>query len=255
MNLASKNADPAIQPGLVTSDIGMSGLAIALLIISIWAIGLGFLLCAVDVERIAPGWKVVAVLWQTFLYTGLFITAHDAMHGVVLPKYPRINHSIGTFAVLIYGLFSYQKLLRAHWQHHHYPASDLDPDFHDGKSTSAVAWYFYFMQRYWSWWRLFGLIVIFHIMHRLLHIPEANLVTFWIAPSLLSSVQLFYFGTFLPHREPLGGYADGFRTQSIYRSIWWSFITCYHFGYHHEHHRYPGLTWWQLPGVVRIDNL
>jgi beta-carotene/zeaxanthin 4-ketolase len=253
MNLAPKKSAPAIESELPAAEIGMSGLAIALLIIAVWAIGLVFLLIAVDVEQIALWAKVVAMLWQTFLYTGLFITAHDAMHGVVLPKYPRINQAIGTFAVLVYGLFSYTKLLKAHWQHHHYPASDLDPDFHDGKSTGAAAWYIYFMQRYWSWWRLLGLITIFHVLHRLVHIPEANLVTFWIAPSLLSSVQLFYFGTFLPHREPRTGYADAFRTQSSYRSIWWSFLTCYHFGYHHEHHRYPNLTWWQLPQVVRLD--
>jgi beta-carotene/zeaxanthin 4-ketolase len=251
MNLSPKNPDPLIQDVLNVSEIGINGGAIAALIISLWAISLGFLLTAVNVEEISLVWKGAAMLCQTFLYTGLFITAHDAMHGSILPKHPQLNILIGSFCLMVYGLFSYKKLLKAHCQHHLHPANDLDPDFHDGKSTSAVAWYLYFMKRYWSWWRLLGLITVYHVMHRLFHIPEANLVSFWIIPSLLSSVQLFYFGTFLPHRKPQAGYADDFRTQSIYRPIWWSFLTCYHFGYHHEHHQYPNLSWWQLPSVVK----
>jgi beta-carotene/zeaxanthin 4-ketolase len=250
MNLSPENSDPLIHP-VDASEIGINGVAIALLIIAIWAISLGFLLNAVNVEQCPLGWKVVLVLWQMFLYTGLFITAHDAMHGAILPKHDQVNRIIGSLALLVYGLFSYKQLLAAHWQHHHHPASDLDPDFHDGKSTGAVAWYIYFMKRYWNWWRFLGLVTIFHIMHRLVHIPEDNLVLFWIIPSLLSSVQLFYFGTFLPHHQPKAGYADELRTQSVYRPLWWSFLTCYHFGYHHEHHRYPQMAWWQLPGIAK----
>jgi len=264
MNLPPKNFLPLIPHPLISnetySDIddklddlkssAKSGLAIAILIILVWAISLGFLLNAADVAQMIWGWKLLAVLVQTFLYTGLFITAHDAMHGSVSPNHPQINNWVGSFALLLYGLFSYQKLLKAHWQHHHHPASELDPDFHNGKWKGAVTWYLYFMVRYWSWWRLFGLITTFYILSRLFHISESNLIWFWIIPSLLSSIQLFYFGTFLPHREPKAGYTDSFRTQSIYRPLWWSFLTCYHFGYHYEHHRFPDLAWWQLPKVI-----
>jgi beta-carotene ketolase (CrtW type) len=253
MNLSPKNSDPLIQNVVNVSEIGINGIAIAVLIISLWAISLGFLLTTVNVKALSLGWKAGAMLCQTFLYTGIFITAHDAMHGSILPKHPQLNTLIGSFCLMVYGLFSYKKLLKAHCQHHLHPANDLDPDFHDGKSTGAIAWYLYFMKRYWSWWRLLGLIMVYHVMHRLFHIPEANLVSFWIVPSLLSSVQLFYFGTFLPHRQPKEGYADDFRTQSVYRPLWWSFLTCYHFGYHHEHHQYPNLAWWQLPDVAKIS--
>jgi fatty acid desaturase len=35
------------------------------------------------------------VLLTTFFYTGIFITAHDAMHGLVSPSYRKLNDVIG----------------------------------------------------------------------------------------------------------------------------------------------------------------
>lgn len=250
MNLSPENSEPRIHTALDDYEVGIGGVAIALLIISIWAIGLGFLLTAVTVQKTPLWFQIIAIIWQTFLYTGLFVTAHDAMHGSILPKHARLNAALGSLALIAYGLFSYDRLLKAHRQHHHHPASDRDPDFHNGRSTGAVGWYLYFMQRYWSWRRFLGLILVFHVMHFLVGIPEANLTLFWILPSVLSSIQLFYFGTFLPHRKLESGYADKFRTQSSYYPLWLSFLTCYHFGYHHEHHRYPNLAWWQLPKAI-----
>ena len=250
MSLSLQDVAPPTSRMLKSSEIGINGLAIALIIILTWAISLGLLLTVVNVSQISLPWKAIALLWQTFLYTGLFITAHDAMHGVVLPKQTKINAAIGSFALLAYGLFSYKQLLEAHLNHHRYPASDLDPDFHNSKSTGAIGWYFCFMQRYWSWWRFLGLVIIFCILHSLFHISAINLILFWIVPSLMSSIQLFYFGTFLTHRKPDEGYADSFRAQSTYFPLFWSFLTCYHFGYHHEHHQYPNLAWWQLPNAL-----
>lgn len=232
-------------------EIGNQGVVIACVIFLTWAVSLVWLLVGVRLDELAWWGRAGLVLWQMFLYTGIFITAHDAMHGAVLPHKPELNRVIGTFLLMVYGLFSYQKLLKAHWEHHHQPATDLDPDFHNGRWTDAVTWYLYFMVRYWSWWRFLGLVTIYHICHGLLQVTEGNLVWFWIVPSLLSSVQLFYFGTFLPHRSPRDGvYPDELRTQSSYRPIWWSFLTCYHFGYHREHHQYPQLAWWQLPKTL-----
>ncbi|MFB2979106.1 fatty acid desaturase [Microseira sp. BLCC-F43] len=47
-----------------------------------------------------------------------------------------------------------------------------------------------------------------------------------------------------------GGYTNPHRCQSNSLSTFWSFITCYHFGYHEEHHEYPEVPWWQLP-IIR----
>ncbi|KAB8318975.1 beta-carotene ketolase [Tolypothrix campylonemoides VB511288] len=225
-----------------------TGLVIAIAIIAIWATSLILLLC-VDISKFNTLTLLLGVLWQTFLYTGLFITAHDAMHGVVFPGNSKINHFIGSLSLLLYGCLSYNKLIKKHWIHHHRPASELDPDFHDGKHKNFFAWYLNFMKNYWSWRQIIALMVIYNVIHYTLHIPEENLNYFWAIPSVLSSVQLFYFGTFLPHQEPKDGYSEPHRAQTISRPVWWSFITCYHFGYHEEHHESPHAPWWKLPEI------
>jgi beta-carotene/zeaxanthin 4-ketolase len=231
------------------SDQG-AGLSIAVFIIGLWAISLGWLL-SLSMVHLSSWFKLLAVLWQTFLYTGLFITAHDAMHGSICPDRLKLNYQIGKAAVLTYGLFSYQNLLKKHWLHHSHPASEHDPDFHDGKHENLFCWYAHFMVQYWSWSRLVGLIVLFISAHYLLHVPYSNLILFWAIPAVLSSIQLFFFGTFLPHRQPQGGYSHPHRAQTTALPIFWSFLTCYHFGYHQEHHEYPHIPWWQLPTVYR----
>lgn len=72
-------------------------------------------------------------------------------------------------------------------------------------------------------------------------------------PLLLSSVQLFVVGTYLPHRvqrlQPQQAAAAG--PISLDWPQWLSLLACYHFGYHREHHEQPGLAWFQLPGAYR----
>jgi beta-carotene ketolase (CrtW type) len=227
------------------------GLIIALGILTNWAVSLTVLF-RLDVAQVAPGWIALAMSWQVLTYTGLFITAHDAMHGVVC-RNPRLNRFIGTIALLVYALLPYEKLRAAHWEHHHHPASDLDPDFHDGQHSQFPQWYLRFMWNYRSGWSLLGLIAIYHLLHRLLHIPEQNLLLFWVIPSPLSSLQLFFFGTYLPHRRPQNGYQEPDRAQSLYFPVFWSLLSCYHFGYHREHHENPQAPWWKLPTIARSN--
>lgn len=228
----------------------INGVVIAFIIISLWAINLSFLL-SINISKIPVFGIAIAILLQTFLYTGLFITTHDAIHGLVLPKNHQINDLIGSVSALAYGLFSYKNLVKKHWLHHHHPASELDPDFHDTRHKNFFAWYFHFMKGYWSWRRLLGLILIFNFLKCFIHVAESNLILFWVIPPILSSLQLFYFGTFLTHREPEGGYTNSHFAQSTALPVFWSFITCYHFGYHQEHHEYPQVSWWKLPEVYK----
>ncbi len=230
------------------------GIAIALTIIWLWTSSLLFLLSR-EISPLHPGQILMAIWWQTFLYTGLFITAHEAMHGLVCPHNFQLNHLIGSAAVKLYALFSYEKLLTKHWLHHRHPASPLDPDFHDGRNGSFWAWYFHFLKGYWSWWRLGSLLATLSLIGYGLHVPPLNLLFFVLLPSMLSSLQLFYFGTFLPHREPSGGYRHPHRAQSNALPIFWSFITCYHFGYHQEHHEHPHVPWWKLPEIYACRQL
>lgn len=229
-----------------------NGLFIALTIIGLWGLGLSILL-TLDAVRISVVLIPLGVLCQTFLYTGLFITAHDAMHGSVCRARPRVNNIIGTIAVRLYALFSYRKLLEKHWAHHRTPASRTDPDFHDGEHSGFLAWYLHFMKAYLSWRQIVGMAIVFQIMEYVLGIPTLNLILFWVAPALLSTLQLFYFGTYLPHRTPKGGYDNSHRAQSNAYSTFWSFITCYHFGYHWEHHEYPSVSWWNLPEMRKVS--
>jgi beta-carotene/zeaxanthin 4-ketolase len=237
-------------------DLQKKGLAehksilIATIIVTIWSISL-VLLMTINIERVNIFIILAAILWQTFLYTGLFITAHDAMHGAVFPSNMKVNHFVGSLCLTSYGCLSYQKLLKKHWQHHRNPASESDPDFHNGKQKNLLAWYFHFMKGYWSWKQIIALMLIYNIIVAILHIPENNLKYFWIFPSILSSLQLFYFGTFEPHRESKQGYKKPHNSQTMSRPVWLSFLTCYHFGYHEEHHEYANVPWWQLPKVYQ----
>lgn len=225
-----------------------TGIFIALTLIGLWGISLSALL-TLELSRIPVAGVPLCLLYQTFLYTGLFITAHDALHGSVCPPHPRTNNWIGALAVGLYALFSYDKLREKHWAHHRTPASDADPDFHDGVHTGFFLWYLRFMREYLSWKQLIGMAIVFQVLESVFGIPTLNLLLFWVSPALLSTFQLFYFGTYRPHRTPPAGYNNPHRTQSNAYTPFWSFLTCYHFGYHWEHHEYPYVPWWQLPSV------
>lgn len=226
----------------------LKGISIALTMISCWIMSLITLLTQIDLHEYFPI-IILGILIQTFFYTGLFITAHDAMHGTIYPKNRKINNFIGTLAVILYALFSYRKLLTKHWEHHKHPASADDPDFHDGKHQGLFHWYTHFMLNYLSWRQLLGMAIVFNVMLNLFHIQAINLLLFWVLPSLLSTFQLFYFGTYLPHRPSEDGYIDSHRTRSNNYSVFWSFLSCYHFGYHWEHHERPNIPWWRLPSI------
>ena len=229
------------------------GLLIAVTLILLWLSSLIFLL-RINVSQIPILGIVLAVLLRAFLHTGIFITAHDAMHGIVFPQNRIVNDFIGSLAARLYVLLPYKTLLEKHRLHHRYPASAKDPDFHERGQKNLFAWYVNFMKGYLqgrqSWVLLIGMSTIFVLLNWGLNIPVSNVILFWVLPILISSIQLFYFGIFLPHRQPKGGYRNCHRAQSSYYSIAWSFLACYHFGYHWEHHEYPHLPWYRLPSVV-----
>jgi len=226
----------------------IKGLISAFIVITFWSISLLFALTRqfndLNILQI-----IVLTGWQTFLYTGLFITAHDAMHGIVFPKNKLINKSIGRISVLLYALFSYKNLHIKHHQHHRTPGTENDPDFHDGRHKGFLRWYLHFMLTYITWFQILGMAVAFNILLHVIGIPVTNLLVFWILPALLSTLQLFYFGTFLPHREMGNGFKDDHRARSNNYDLLFSFLSCYHFGYHWEHHAYPYVPWWKLPKV------
>jgi beta-carotene ketolase (CrtW type) len=229
----------------------LKGLTMAAIVISTWFISLIFLL-TVEINKIPITVILLGIIWQTFLYTGLFITAHDAMHGLIFPKNRKANDLIGSLAVKLFALFSYRQMLKKHWEHHRHPASSQDPDFHDGTHAGFFNWYLHFMRSYVTWWQILGMAITFNLFIYLLKLETINLIVFWIIPPLLSTFQLFYFGTYLPHRELSEPYRDDHRARSNDYNVWWSFFSCYHFGYHWEHHEYPHIAWWRLPKIRKL---
>lgn len=214
------------------------------MIIGIWAISLWNCL-QLEIGTLHPILLVCLIGWQTWIWTGLFITAHDAIHGSIHAS-PRLNRSIGQLCLWLYAGFDYGQLSVKHHLHHQYPASDRDPDFHAENAPDFWNWYRHFVCEHLNWRQILNLAVILMITISICKCSPVNLLLFWVMPSLLSSLQLFYFGTFLPHREPEGGYSSSHRAETIARSRWWSLISCYHFGYHHEHHESPEIPWWRL---------
>jgi beta-carotene/zeaxanthin 4-ketolase len=164
---------------------------------------------------------------------------------------------IGQLAVMLYALLLYRKLALNHRRHHRYPGQANDPDFHDGIHRSPFAWYLKFMRGYLDRRQpvvlFFGIGAIFLTLHWGLHVALANLFLFWILPIVLSSMQLFFFGTYLPHRFTSSNLGKSYQITSINCPPILSFLTCYHFGYHWEHHEYPSLPWYSLPLVRQLN--
>ena len=189
----------------------------------------------------------VASAALTWLSVGLFITAHDAMHRSLAPNHPALNRAVGTLALLIYAGFAFGKLLPKHHEHHRAPGSAEDPDFDPDHPGRFWPWYLRFFRAYFGWREFAWVAAVSTLYILVLRAPLANVWLFWAAPALLSSLQLFAFGTWLPHRH-----GDDFPDQHNARSNrmpgWLSLLTCFHFGgFHHEHHLHPHLPWWRLP--------
>ncbi len=220
----------------MSKAIGYKGVWIALAIIGLWGLSLSYLL-TIDLRWDNP-LTYLFIFIQTHLYTGLFITAHDAMHGVVSPN-KRINHGIGWIASTLFSYNFYWKLFPKHHEHHRFVATDKDPDYHP--SGNFFIWYFSFVRQYVTIWQILLMAVTYNILK--LFLPMENLIVFWMAPAILSTLQLFYFGTYLPHK---GEHDNEHHAGSQHSNHLWAFLTCYFFGYHYEHHASPGTPWWRL---------
>jgi beta-carotene/zeaxanthin 4-ketolase len=186
---------------------------------------------------------------QSWLGAGMFIVAHDAMHGSLAPGRPRLNHAVGQAAVGLYAAFPYRKLHDKHHAHHRAPGSTADPDFHPQAPTAFLPWYLRFFRTYFGW-REFGLVTVVLVVYLfVLRVSPLNAALFWGLPAILSSLQLFVFGTWLPHRHERRPFADAHNARSLEFPWLLSLLTCFHFGYHREHHLSPGTPWWRLPSV------
>ncbi len=227
--------------GMENLKVETMGVIIALFVILLWGGHLFWMLLNVPVD---PGnfWFWVHLLFQAYLFTGLFITAHDAMHGTV-SRNRKVNNVLGFAATLLYAGMWYPMLQKNHYKHHLYPATGDDPDYHTG-SQNFFVWWFSFMKHYITWYQLVIMAVLFNA--GLLFFTELQLIVLWIVPSILSTFQLFYFGTFRVHRRPHTPEMEPHKSRTQGRNHLWAMLSCYFFGYHYEHHASPRTPWWQL---------
>ena len=231
------------------------GLWLAIAILLLW-LGSGLFLMAFPLAKMSWIAIAMAVASRSFLHTGLFIIAHDAMHGNLVPNNLRLNRRIGQLAVSLYACLSYASCQNNHRNHHLNPAQIGDPDFHDGVHRHPIFWYYKFLGGYFSlgqFIKFVGAIAVFSLsVHAWFDIAYLNLLVFLLVPLVLSSLQLFFFGTYLPH-----GQGNSWQNrQRPTHFLWdcWSLLTCYHFGaYHQEHHSFPQIPWFQLPQATSIS--
>ncbi len=232
------------------------GLVLAAGILLSW---LGSLALLLPTTRADIPWGVLglAVLGRTFLQTGLFIVAHDAMHGTLWPERRRANRRIGEIALLLYAALPYGRCQDNHKKHHLHAGSSHDPDHHAEGQDALRPWFTRFMAAYLSLGQITALVLTWIAVGALTAFvsasPVSNVVLYCTLPTLLSSLQLFVVGTFIPHRGPSHLSSAGWVHQphSLELPTWLSFLSCYHFGYHWEHHAFPDLAWHELPEARR----
>jgi beta-carotene ketolase (CrtW type) len=217
------------------------GILIASTIILAWGAHLLFLLMRPEISFASP-WFYFHILVQTYFFTGLFITGHDAMHGTVA-RNRSINNFFGYFSVILYAGMWYPRLIKNHGLHHQFPGTERDPDF-SAESQNFWIWWARFMWRYLTLIQLVVMAVLFNVLK--LWFPVENIIWYWIVPAILSTLQLFYFGTYLPHRRPHTDEMQPHNARTLNKNHLWAMLSCYFFGYHHEHHTSPRTPWWQL---------
>jgi len=194
----------------------------------------------------APIWITLGLIAiQCWLYTGLFIVAHDTMHGSFAPGKNRLNAFVGTAILFVYAGFNWREMRTAHHAHHDFSGTEKDPDFNAENPTAFWPWYLKFFLTYFGW-RQFAILFGFTIAYILLGANYLNTIVMWAVPAILSSVQLFYFGTYLTHRHK-GAFPDKHNARTNAFPWLFSLLSCFHFGYHHEHHLFPHEPWWRLP--------
>ena len=177
---------------------------------------------------------IMTLTWQ---YVGLFIMSHDLHHAENPDYYQQI---LGRLSLLCYGGFLLEMFSDKHKLHHKYPGIDgKDPDFHDG---NVIIWYFKFLSRYINIYQAIIQIIVYNILKNY-EITDENMIFFWLIPSLLASVQLFFYGTVMVHEK------NGIIKNSNLPK-WLITLTSYNFGHHKRHHTNPKIPWFELDDDV-----
>jgi beta-carotene/zeaxanthin 4-ketolase len=236
-----------MSSGRAIPNQGLIGLALAATMFAVW---LGVHFWAMFVFRIDwANWPLVPLIFalQCWLSVGMFIVAHDAMHGSLAPGRAQLNSAIGAVVLFLYAGFGWRKMRDAHLDHHRAVGTAGDPDFNADNPRDFWPWYAQFLKRYFGWQSMAFVWSVVLTYFFLLDVPPQNIALLYGFPAITSSLQLFYFGTYRPHRHEASAFPDHHNARTNDYGTLASLFSCFHFGYHHEHHLSPGIPWWALP--------
>lgn len=219
------------------------GVIIASVVVLLWATHLTYSLLHVEPVLSNP-WVYFHILVQGYLYTGLFITAHDAMHGNIHQSKP-VNTILGRISVALFAGMSYKRLQKNHKLHHLYPATENDPDFYV-KSQNFLVWLVIFFIRYLTIFQILIMAVKYNLLVHIFNLEPQSVWLFWALAAILGSLQLFSVGVYWPHKLPHTHDMGIHKARTQKKNHFWAMLSCYFFGYHLEHHNNPGIAWWQL---------
>ena len=198
--------EPDAMKGLTGSAV--IGIILALCIITAWVSThvAGVFLYTWGLHSIVTAPLLAAV--SCWLFVGLFIVAHDCMHGSLAPHSPALNRFIGQLCLLLYAGFAFDQLNSKHHLHHRHSGTDGDPDFISHPPHGFIRWYASFFFTYFGWRQFAVLSAVSAAYLLLLDVSYSNLLAFWALPAIASSLQLFYFGTYLPHKPGPTAFSD-----------------------------------------------
>ncbi len=226
----------------------MKGILIATLVVALWATHLLYCLLIVEVDFLSFQLYLHVVI-QAYLYTGLFITAHDSMHGSI-SQHRALNKAYGQLALWLFAAFRYELMFVNHMAHHKWPGTEKDPDFsvaHQG----FFRWFIRFFFHYVRVSQIITMAILFNILLYVFKIPLANILVFWVVPAFLSTLQLFYFGTYLSHRYPHTEDMAPYNARTLHVNHLLAMLSCWFFSYHWEHHDSPRTPWWRMYALKR----
>lgn len=238
-------------PICIRSSQSVIGLGLALVIFGSWLTVHGYAMFSFGLTWGSLPIALGLAALQCWLSVGLFIISHDAMHGSLAPGRPTLNSAVGATLLILYAGFGWRKMRDAHFEHHRKPGSAEDPDFDADNPRSFGRWYLTFLRRYFGWKSAVYISGIVAMYWLVFDVPVEKIVLLFSLPAIASSLQLFYFGTFRPHRHGAVEFADRHNARSESFGVIASLASCFHFGYHHEHHQRPDLPWWALPRARR----
>ena len=170
------------------------------------------------------------------------------MHGNISAN-KSINQIFGTLASFLFAGLSYSRLMKNHFKHHANPGLDDDPDFYT-KSQNFIIWWAVFMFRYTTISQIIIMAIAFNLLK--IFFQETSIWFFWVIPAFVGTLQLFFFGTYLPHRYPHEQNMKPHNARTQRANHVWAMLSCYFFGYHFEHHASPKTPWWKLYQLKRL---